>query len=345
MKSDKFMISDPFEKKIPSVFAIASPLQVLCATAVINQLEISDYKIVVCYEEGDLRNSQMWSVLDYFGMHERVTMKISRFNLLKYKIRSLLHHNNQYKRLFIGDFHGYLDFILGCSFVSDNSKVVYLDDGTSTISLFNNVLPEPMRPDMARFLNKVSRKRNIEIHKNFLTIYKGLKNENYNSSELDLKLALANINKSAHKAKGIFIIGTNVSRYCEPLGVPEDIFVEGLDNLIGRLKVSFPNTPIVYIPHGRDASIYAINICNKYGCEFRRPQMMVELELLDQNLFPDQVYGFTSAALFNIKQMFPQSKVVNILFKGSDTNESYREYLMITNYYLQNGIELMGMDN
>lgn len=40
-----------YSKHIPSVFAVSSPFQILCAAAAIKQLEITEYKMAVCYDK------------------------------------------------------------------------------------------------------------------------------------------------------------------------------------------------------------------------------------------------------------------------------------------------------
>ena len=87
-------MKEPFELHTPSVFAISSPLQVLCAVAAIRQLEINDFRVAVCYAKGDARNEQLWSILDYFKMYDRVLMPISKFNLFLYRLKSMIHRNS-----------------------------------------------------------------------------------------------------------------------------------------------------------------------------------------------------------------------------------------------------------
>lgn len=332
--------ANPFGLSTPSVFAVSSPLQVLCAAAVIRQLEIKDYKIVVCYQKGDPRNEQLWAILDCFEMYNRTLMQLNRINVIFYRFRSKLHLRNRYKRLFIGDFRGYYDFILGSSFVSDGADIVYLDDGNVTLSLLNNVFTEPMPQIWKTFLNHVASRRNFVLNKNLLTLYGDVHNPKYNILPLHLEYVTYNYKKSDAQLKGVYIVGTNIDRYCDPLGISKEMFINKLDDLMSCLRKEYRNETITYIPHGCDRSEYARELCQRFGYEFRRPKMMVEMELLDNKCQPLAIYGFTSSALFNLKKMFPHTRVVNVLYHSED-NQFFEEYRMISNYYSQNGIQLV----
>lgn len=328
-----------YSKHIPSVFAVSSPFQILCAAAAIKQLEITEYKMAVCYDKKDSRNQQMWYIFDFFGMNDRVLMHVNRRNIFVCKILSLFHRKTHYKRLFIGDFRGFYDFILGTRLVADGSDIVYLDDGNITLSLLNNVFTEPMELSRKEFVEKVASKRRFVVNKNLLTIYEKIFNPKYNINVLNLNIILNDYKKQCPQKEAIIIVGTCLSRYCEPLEIPAEQFVEKLDSLVKKLKKEM-NLPIIYIPHGRDESEYAKKICKTYDIGFMRPKMMIEMELLDQGILPCEIYGFTSSALYNLKKIYPQAKVVNILYHACD-NKFYEEYSMMSDYYQQNGIEFV----
>jgi len=336
-------MKEPFELHTPSVFAISSPLQVLCAVAAIRQLEINDFRVAVCYAKGDARNEQLWSILDYFKMYDRVLMPISKFNLFLYRLKSMIHRNNQYKRLFIGDFRGAYDLILGSSYVSDGSNIVYLDDGLVTVSFLKDIITEPMDEIFKNFLNKLAVRRKFELNKNLLTIYGDLKNPKYVVKPLNLGYVISS-NKNRDVIKDVYIVGTTVDRYCSPIGLSFARFIEGLEKVFVQIRKEYPCDTLTYVPHGRDVSLYAKEMCERYGCLFIRPQLTVEMELLKQNASPKVVYGFTSSALYNIKKMFPETRVINIMFECPKDNVFYQEYLMLSEYYLQNGIELLMLD-
>ena len=331
----------PFDLHTPSYFSINSPFQAICAIATIKQLEIEDYRIIVCVrQKNDPRGSQLYSVLDFFGMQYRVVGPLGRTIERLYMIRSLLHRHNRYQRLFLGDYRNISSFIIGCCFISDKSDVICLDDGNFTISLLNDILPEPLLPKTIKLLNLISRRRKIVHGQNLLTIYSDITNPKYQIANLDLSMILSQREMSISETKGIYIVGTNIERYCIPLEMSKEVFIDVLDELVCKLRKENPNESIVYIPHGRDVSMYAEHICKKYDCEFRRVEMTVEMELLREHNYPKAVFGFTSSALYNIKKMFPKTEVINIFLDVSWDNLVCKGRKLTSDYYVKNGIEL-----
>ena len=67
------------------------------------------------------------------------------------------------------------------------------------------------------------------------------------------------------------------------------------------------------------------------------------MELLFAIHFSKDNFGFTSSALFNLKKMFPNTYVANVVFEPQETTEHYQDFLAISAYYEQNGIELIKM--
>lgn len=335
---DKY--STAFELGIPSVFVIASPFQALCSIATIKQLKITEYLIVALMPSDDIRSSQLRSFLEKEGVLFTAITQFNWFIWLYYKQRAYFHKNNKYKRLFIGDVRSVVLHIIGFSYVSDDSEIVFLDDGNITVSVLNDEITEPMNRINIRRINMISRIRRFGKRCNFLTIYSDITNSKYVVKQLDLSQVISTKSRDTVNKKNVYIIGTYLLRYCEPLGIPTEKFISVLDNLFYNIIESNPSEHVVYIPHGRDDSEYARMLCERYGCEFHRPEIMVELELLNQDCYPLAIYGFTSSALYNLKKLFPDSSVYNILICFDENNVFYREYKALSSYYIQNGILL-----
>lgn len=331
---------NPFEPHIPSVFVIASPFQALCAMAAIKQLQITNFMFIAFIPSDDPRSKQIENFFNEAAIKYVPIRKFTRLVWLYYKIKALKHRDNQYKRLFLGDFRGIILSIIGSCYVSDNSEVVYLDDGNVTISILNNLISEPMNDINRVRLERVSNRRGFIFQKKWLTIYGDISNPNFIIKNLDLSFAVQKNNLASTKGY-IYIVGTNIERFCDALKISQSIFVSRLESLFCQIKNEYPNTPIVYIPHGRDNSEYAIKLCQKYECTFHRAEIMIELELLHQKSNPLAIYGFTSTALYNLKKIYPESQVVNVLFECCDDNIAFQEYKMLSEYYQKNGIELI----
>ena len=331
---------NPFDNSIPSVFSIDTPFQALCAIAVIKQLHINDYIILAYFPRDEIRNTQLRAVLEQYGVAYKVSKPFSRISFLFAKWSALRNHHTHYKRLFIGDFRDMMLYYSSLRYVSDETQVVYLDDGNITISLLNDIINEPLNEDFQVFLKKLESKRSILTNKNILTIYDHIENPKYNIENLDLSLIMPQ-QYNSQECEGIYIVGTNLDRYCEALDIPVEVYIEKLDILTANIKNTYPEDKVVFVPHGKDTSRYAVDICSRHGVAFEPSEMTIELKLLNLQKPPKAVYGFTSSALYNIKKMTPKTRVVNILYEGNKNNPFYQEYLMCSEYYLQNGIELV----
>ena len=330
---------NPFEPQIPSVFSIETPFQALCAIAAIRQLDITDYKLIVYFPRNEVRNVQLRTILKKYGVKYKAVKPFNRFTYRYAKWSALRKHHTRFRRLFIGDFRDITLYYLSLSYVDDGSDIVYLDDGSVTVSFLNNIVDGPLDEYGKVFLDKLKTKRGIVANRNVLTIYDHIENPKFQIKILNLSLIMSH--NQTEEAKGVFIVGTNISSYCDPLGIPVDIYIRKLDELFSELQTSHPNDKLTFVPHGRDKSEYAKKICEKYGVSFEPSLMTIELKMLDMQNPPKVVYGFTSSALFNLRKLFPHARIVNVLYEGNSRNPFWSEYRMLSEYYVKNGIELV----
>ena len=337
-------MKNPFAANTPSVFVVCSPFQILCAMAAIRQLDIIDYKILVIISDDNARKNQVLNILEKSGLSYELDTCMSRYRFWFYAVRALIPRRNKYHRLFIGDFRDVWEHFAGCGLVSTGADIVYLDDGLGTVGLLNNKKVEVMKGKHLLFFKIISFIRNFEFFKNLLTIYDRISNHKYIIEPLSLELVVNKDKKDKTLLKDVFIVGTNIESFCPFLEIPENSFVKKLGVIMNDIHNQYPHERVVYIPHGREKKEYAEILCQQYNCFFHRPEMMIELELLNLSYIPKVIYGFTSAALYTLKKLFPSTRVVNILFNLRDGNPYYEVYKVSSEYYLQNGIELRKED-
>ncbi len=334
---------DPFAPKIPSVFFIDSPFQAICAVASILQLQIEDFKIVVMLTNNSQRNS---TILRFLEMRH-LTYKTVHYNHFTYKWYQLLclikRPHAYYHRLFIGYFGAPFHHFAGCSMVADGADVIYLDDGVATLTLLNH----EKITDITYFqekpvIKKMVKRRGFDLYHHILTIYGDISNPKYNIRSLSLDL-LNKSDKGQEKAvaRGVYIVGTFSQSYCKQLCISEAEFAEKMDMLMANLRKKYGNEPMVFVPHRSDEGNYSKELCQKYDVEFRSVEMTVEIELQQQAYPPKVVVALTSSALYNLKKMFPQCEFINVLFTPGEHNKPYDDFLAISSYYEQNGIEMV----
>lgn len=331
---------NPFAKHIPSVFVVCSPFQALCAIAAIRQLEIQEYKMIAWLPIGNVRNAQLINLLKREGIPYKSFAHVNSLFLQFIKLLALKSKKQGFARLVVGDFRNYVEHYIGCLYIKDGADVVYLDDGNITIDILKGTYEDPNKIKEKKIMKRITFHRDLDIHKNLLTIFGDIYNPQYNIKELKLETVIktqALERKTAH----VYIVGTNVDSFCKSLEIPENVYIHKLNHLIEGLRAQYPDDEIVFIPHGREYKDYGQRLCKKHGCIFTRPEMMIELELLNRPNPPKAIYGYTSTALYTLKKIFPATRVVNILFEFSKDNPFYKDYVVNSEYYQQNGIELI----
>lgn len=335
------MYHTEFLKGTPSVFVVSSPFQTLCAIATIRQLEIEDYQIIIVLYRNDVRNNQIVSILERYKIRYNIRYRGGAW-LYKYMMMtSIIQRHSHYKRLFVGDPRSYLLFFIGCRYVSDNSNVVCLDDGNITLCFLSDRNGNTQSHKRKWFLKLIYRWRGLEFGNCFLTIYGDIPNRKYSIQTLYLSNVVKGLQLKNTTLKNIYIVGTYLESYCKPLNIDEGKFINKLGELMQYLRKNNPNDIIYYISHGREDKDYGERLCKYHGCFFIRPKMIVELELLSMANPPKAIYGYTSSALYNLKKMFPMAQVFNILFELKKENHYYRDYVVCSDYYKRNGIDLI----
>lgn len=335
----------PFEKGKPSIFAIVgSPFQALCAIEAIRDLEIKDYKFLVCLSNWK-RDDQALALLNKYSIKYEC---VSRRDVLSLKGRlSILRfRQNKYKRVFVGDFRSLQLYYCALRYASNNSTIISLDDGNCNVSLLKNVYKLRVN-NKARLLsywyfNAVAKLRSIKKDNYLYTLFSDIPNAKIlccpnRFSNIHLVPDTANRNH-----KGVFFVGTNTKSFAEALSLEVNTLYQFMEGIFERIQKDQVNEKLVFIPHGADDDINVKNLCQKHGFEYDRPDTLIELYMLNLENPPKYVYGFSSTALFTIKKMFPAAEVFNILFEGEYPN--YERRKIISEYYLQHNIKNITID-
>lgn len=327
------------EKGTPSVFVVTSPFQALCAIAAIRQFEIEDYKFIVAIHAASLdRKGQLLNILFFFQLKYEL-IYLDRIDFHKYRIKSFLLRKNRYKNVFIGDLRFPIMLYIGLAYSTYNANVICLDDGNATIAflktnenkLYKSVLDKCV-------LKSLSFIRGVDFPKIFCTVYCGLSSSRYKISNLKLSFLTSQILTQPYDDV-VYFIGTNNTSFCAELGFQECWYYAKLSEILKMISTKHKASKIYYIAHGRDDGNITKQICEKKQITFVRPNSTIELFALEHTP-PKYVYGFTSSALYNLKQMYPSSEVINILFDALNTDAN-NEYRIISDYYLQNGIHMV----
>jgi len=328
------MNNNAFDSTTPSVFVVGSPFQALCLVGAIRNLKLTDYKVVVIFYD---RYYQVKNVLDRFGInYELRYVGKYRWRMRWYRITSLIHRKNKYKRLFLGDFRSETLLYFGLQYVSDGADIVYLDDGNATIPLFDGKRTTPPLGIMdTKYAALMTKFRKISFLKYFYSVYTNLPNEKYVIKHNSLGILNCNTNDVDNRT--VYIIGTNTSIYCKSMNISEATIVKVLETIIQNIRNKYLQTEIIYIPHGKDTSFGVKHLCKQYHVEYKKLDVPVELYFVDEHI-PIAIYSFMSSALYSLKQMFPNSDVYNLYLPPSGKGDTIARKKSVSEYYKKCGI-------
>lgn len=321
-----------FAEEIQSLFIVQTPFQAMCAINAIRQLHIKDYTLSLhLHKSTEKRNKQTVEIVERYGLkyHIEDLKPLS----LKDRMRLMFERNGKYNRVFLGT-HLYQEgYYYALKELKNNSNLVLLDDGIATLSLLESGYQVKGRSVAYMALYKtIASLRGIIIN-NVLTVYRGVDNPKWNIELNDIS-QLRQPGMSAER-KNVFFIGTNNSGFIRE-GVNENSFKENLYNCLKRVKKEYPLDDIIYIPHGRDKSEFAKKYCVEMGIEYKPLDVNVEIYILSLGYIPKAIYGFTSSALYNLKKIFPESEVNNIVMRLLTVNSP--SILEASGYYEKQGI-------
>ena len=323
-----------FAKKEPSLFVLQSPFQILCAAAAIKYFEITEYEILLVLPIGEVRNQQSINMMEKLDLHYKIVSGSRVGNRNRLTLPFTI--EGKYRRAFLG-YYAFEDGYYHCiKQLRRGGSLVLLDDGIATITLvLKGFTPHGRERYVYGYYYWLMRIRGISAH-NLFTVYKGLENPIWHIEINDL--SLVNKKKDAGSVQGIYFVGTNSSSYSSlSLKHGEEEYKEMIYASLKDIRAKYPDEVIIYIPHGRDKAEYTISYCEEYGIRYQKVSTSIEMFMLEQLHRPKAIYGYTSSALFNLKKLFPETEVINILPEGNDgrINERFKE---ISDYYETQGI-------
>lgn len=326
-------INMAFAEGVPSLFIIQTPFQAMCAISAIRQLKIYDYDFSLhLHKKTENRNKQTIELVERYGVKYKI-VNTRPIKVLE-RLSLLIDQKGNYNRVFLGT-HLYQDgYYYALKELKRDGNLVLLDDGVATVSLLKKGYKITGISFIYMLWNKiVSHVRGVK-NNNLFTVYKGITNPEWNISFNDISMLREN--RTITEEGEVFFIGTNNSLFVDKYGVKEGEFKKLLDVVFTKIISDNPNYSIIYIPHGRDESVFAKDMCERMSIQYKPLTINIENYLLSLKNVPHAIYGFTSSALYNIKMLYPDTRVTNFL--ANILYEKEQSFLDISLYYEQQGI-------
>lgn len=334
--------NNAFAKGIPSVFVVGSPFQVLCAVEAIREFEINEYEFIFVYSPTEQRNKQTLAMLNDLKINFK-SLDVTKFRAS----RILLNRNlvlkgdgKRYKRAFIGDYYQVLYQSIALSYMENNGSMIYLDDGSSSISIFHHIKRRKgWKPACVDWLfQTIAKLRHIDCNSLFYTIFSDIKDPQFIKYPNQFSHLFTSNAQEETKLACILFVGTNISAFCAVMGISETQFEHILTCKLKEIRAEYPTQKILYVPHGRDTNQNVAKICSQFEIEYKPLPICIEYYLYKKSIHLLAVYGFTSTALFNLRKMFPKIQIINYVIENKDSlyHIFYQDRAI---YYERNGIK------
>lgn len=345
-----------FAKGGSAAFILTSTYQLMCAFEAIREFEIEKVKIILAFQEQmKTRNEQMKAEVSKSG-YEYETILLDSINLSKfYKSENRQNVEDQYDRIYIGDYYHLQLYIIASKYASYNAMIIFLDDGNSMILLFTNHNRyfsnskrwidiyskyefykdwKKGRENIQKELNN----RGIIISNCFFTSYADIKNKKYVTYLNSFNYIKKRYEINNHKSDNVYIIGTIIDSYDKEMSSLSKKDIEDLTcEILSEIRKKYKEEKVIYIPHPRDNNEIIKKCCIDNGFEYIRPLTTVETFILERKFRPEAVIGFGSTALGTLRCLFPSTPIYNYIIQR-DENDLDEGIIAIYNYYKQNGI-------
>lgn len=295
-----------------SIILVTSPFQVLCAREAIQAFNIIEFKIAVITTENDNRKEQISQTLSCLNLsYECFIIKTASFHEVK-RIGHILTSEGKYKNVFIGDCCDVWLVTLAISVTKMFGRLMYLDDGASTISFMEGYKKNAIYLVKRRILTIIG--FFITVKKpTFFTIFKvdgcRLYDIIYNDFS-SLNKDVSNMEK-----KGLYVIGTNINAYCKEYSLEFLDYLNSFRSVIEESKKTQGDV-IYYIEHGRCVNNEIRALCESKGIVVVRPNVPIEFYFIKNKMQPLVVWGFDTTALYTLKRMFKSCDCINIQIKN-----------------------------
>ncbi len=340
-----------FSKGTPTAFIVDSPLQILCATEALKEFEIEDYILIVGIEPSDVRAAQVMTMLRMMQLKYRTIEadNIAEIYLDLFASKGIFQEKEsiRYRRIMVGDYYALGQRALGVHYATEDSVIVYLDDGCATIAMLNGIksnTEEPIDWGMKEVWRRTVRNPYLIKMGKICQIFKqkGLHDFNFLFTLYNHALnhsvciypnefaSLRRVYNISDDVKSIYIVGPSIRSISN--GLKPEIFEAIIWAKLVDVRKRYPNAEIVYIPHGRDTDEYVPLFCEMLTIKYKRLSCAIEYYFLTKGIRPFAIYGFLSSALWTLKKISPDTIVTNWLIDNHNA-PGWRADERITQYY------------
>jgi len=330
-------------KEKSAIYIIGSPFQALCAIEAKNHFNCFKNDFFITYLSDKIKKkSTIINIFNNFGIYVYQEIILPKyFYYLKYVITNLL-KNTKYDYIFIGDYYNTAYYLLALTFKKKGSKIIFLDDGNSSIEAFNFKFKYAIERGIAYYLRYLITKTLCSpLFKNsdtFFSIFSSTETNYFNVISNNFEVIRANVINKNTNPDNIVIIGTNLVE----MGLYAK--VDYLKLLVDAVQKYPQIHTIFYYPHRGESEIKLNEIKKILNIIIKENNTCIELEIIKNSISPKLIIGFGSTALFSLKMLYPNSVVVGYIL---NMNADYQNviYADIWKEYTKQGIKIIDLSD
>lgn len=330
----------PNQGEYRSVFIVSSPLQAMCALEAAYVYNVV-WPVFVILSDRSTNNEGTINILHKYGILDLKILNCSSFYQVVTELKSFIRANdlNQfYDNLFVGDFLNPTQRYFALNFFKRVNKLIYLDDGNSTIEVFKWGNLKPKLRSLS-YLIKASFVDVIilfcsKVPTEFFSMFNG------DTSKFVCRrnrLSLFKSNPEPISPKGVFILGSNI---CEIGLLRREQYENALKVILKSVTEKYQSEQVFYCPHRGERIDEIEKLLKKFGMTKYTSSWSLEIGMLHDNICPMATFSFGSTASYSLKLIFPK---VDTYFSLVQTRSATfnRSYRLISKHYLDNGLILL----
>jgi len=304
--------------EMKNLFILRSPLQVINAIEAIYHFNLVNNIVVIVYNSLDSNTLQIKKLISNYDWLEIIELedgkKSNFFNYIKLIKKLKL---NNYNYLFFGNFGSIQRSIIANV---NKENVFYLDDGASTVKIYNNVLKvNRVNVYDSRMLRFLLFGLKIKI-KDVINLFTYFDLKPFDNS-IVVKNTLEYFRKTyftqSKKENIIYFLGQPLDKFLDLA-----IYTKVLLQLTKKY-----NQKIVYIPHRAEENFMREEIKKLENNFFKvhTIDMPIEIYFIQNGIVPDKVISFFSTALTTLSFLLDETEMKHI--------ELTRDIMLDKNYY------------
>lgn len=340
-----------------NLIVVASPFQLISALEAIYHFRDKErngkenYHVLVFLSKHDNTNKLMLSLIEQFTLGILCEFSYIRytneFSFLWRKLKFISKNRKiGYNKLMVGHLDEFSIKLLICNLKF--AKLFSLDDGAATLTINNRIKEYDFYLTCFNSLRSVNnfikyimvkvfslqKSRNVVV--NWFTVFDFIPNNNGEVYTHQFQFLRRNFNSDRIGNHGTLFIGANLVN----AGVVKslDKYKELLINIFKQVEGI-----IYYVPHRYEDISLLDDVFSLFDVQVVKGIGMIEIFLLQQDLYPSRIISFYSTALYTLSKLFPTCEVLFVEIPTPVLNKSFVNKVRVVEKYYSERFQVLNV--